>query len=341
MCYQLSRKHATGVSLLLFVVFLWLISSFFTNNLLNDPGFFNPFFITYLNTGTFVFYLIPWYLFERNDLKKDITTHASVYESLDGTQNPHAYVRNRPMTVRQTASLSLGFCIIWFAANYFSNGSLAFTNVASFTIISSMSGFFTLGLGAIFNVEKFTFVKLLALLASVGGVILVVIQDSKQEPGRDNSPSQPALGNTFALLAAFLYGCYSVLVKFHVTEENYVSMRLFFGLVGLFDIILLWPFLILLHYYGVEKFQLPSTSSGNAILLLNAGITFVSDYLWVIAMLMTSPLLVTLGMSLSIPLALFFDIILKGHYLNFTLIFGSLLVFAGFIVVNYNQTTYL
>ncbi|EPY54011.1 membrane transporter [Schizosaccharomyces cryophilus OY26] len=340
MYYQNSRKHATGVSLLLSVVFLWLISSFFTNNLLNDPSFFNPFFITYLNTGTFVLYLIPWYLFERNDTKRELTAHTSVYESLDETQNPYTY-RRKPMTFRQTASLSLGFCIIWFAANYFSNGSLAFTNVASFTIISSMSGFFTLGLGAIFNVEKFTFGKLLALVASVGGVILVVIQDSKQASGGDNAPSQPALGNTFALLAAFLYGCYSVLVKFHITEEVCVSMRLFFGLVGLFDIILLWPFLILLHYYGVEKFQLPSTNRGIAILLFNAGITFVSDYLWVIAMLMTSPLLVTLGMSLSIPLALFFDIILRGHYINFTLIFGSLLVFAGFIVVNYNQTTHV
>ncbi|KAL2315002.1 Membrane transporter [Schizosaccharomyces pombe] len=261
----------------------------------------------------------------------------SMYESVHDSSFNLGTRPNSPLGFRQTAYLSLGFCIIWFAANYFSNSSLGFTNVASFTIISSMSGFFTLGLGTIVNVERFTLSKLLALMASVGGVIIVVTQDAKQADLNDSPPSRPALGNAYALLAALLYGCYSVMVKFHITEESCVSTRLFFGLVGLFDLILLWPFLIILHLYGVERFSLPSTTAGLIVLIINASITFVSDYLWVIAMLMTSPLLVTVGMSLSIPLALFFDILLKGHYLNFSLILGSLLVFAGFIVVNYNQ----
>jgi len=71
-----------------------------------------------------------------------------------------------PLTARQTANEALKFCLLWFAANYCSNGALQYTNVSSFTIISSMSGFFTLFMGVSVGVERFTWLKLGALLIS-------------------------------------------------------------------------------------------------------------------------------------------------------------------------------
>jgi len=71
-----------------------------------------------------------------------------------------------PLTARQTAVEAIKFCFLWFVANYFSNAALQFTNVPSFTIISSMSGFFTLFIGVSVGVEKFTWVKLGALVLS-------------------------------------------------------------------------------------------------------------------------------------------------------------------------------
>ena len=71
-----------------------------------------------------------------------------------------------PLTERETAVLALKFCLLWFLANYFSNAALQYTNVPSFTIISSMSGFFTLFIGVAVGVEKFTWVKLGALFVS-------------------------------------------------------------------------------------------------------------------------------------------------------------------------------
>jgi len=63
-------------------------------------------------------------------------------------------------------------------------------------------------------------------------------------------------------------------------------------------------------------------------------ITFVSDYLWIVAMLMTSPLIVTMGLSLSIPLALVGDVIFKGHLKSWLYWFGAALVVYGFWIVN-------
>jgi hypothetical protein len=71
-----------------------------------------------------------------------------------------------PLTMRETASEAMKFCFLWFLANYFSNAALQFTNVPSFTIISSMSGFFTLFIGVSVGVEKFTWLKLGALIIS-------------------------------------------------------------------------------------------------------------------------------------------------------------------------------
>jgi solute carrier family 35, member F5 len=64
------------------------------------------------------------------------------------------------------------------------------------------------------------------------------------------------------------------------------------------------------------------------------GITFISDYLWILAMLMTSPLIVTMGLSLTIPLALLGDFVFKGQLKNLVYWLGASLVLCGFSVVN-------
>jgi solute carrier family 35 protein F5 len=72
-----------------------------------------------------------------------------------------------------------------------------------------------------------------------------------------------------AFLSAILYGFYAVLMKKRIGDESKVSMPLFFGLVGLFNVILLWPGLVILHLTGVETFQLPPTKRILTIVLVS------------------------------------------------------------------------
>ena len=51
-------------------------------------------------------------------------------------------------------------------------------------------------------------------------------------------------------------------------------------------------------------------------------------------MLMTSPLIVTMGLSLTIPLALFGDFLFKGQWKGLFYWFGAVLVLTGFSIVN-------
>lgn len=61
-------------------------------------------------------------------------------------------------------------------------------------------------------------------------------------------------------------------------------------------------------------------------------ITLSSDYLYVLAMLKTTPLVVTVGLSLTIPLAVLGDFIL-GRFTRGQVILGAILVLISFVVV--------
>lgn len=61
-------------------------------------------------------------------------------------------------------------------------------------------------------------------------------------------------------------------------------------------------------------------------------ITLSSDYLYVLAMLKTTPLVVTIGLSLTIPLAIVGDFFLKIPSTP-QAIFGAMLVLGAFVVV--------
>lgn len=67
------------------------------------------------------------------------------------------------LSTLETLKLSFTFCFLWFFANYTTNASLAYTSVASSTILSSMSGLFTLGIGTLFGVEKLSILKVISV----------------------------------------------------------------------------------------------------------------------------------------------------------------------------------
>ena len=103
---------------------------------------------------------------------------------------------------------------------------------------------------------------------------------------------------------------------------------------------MLWPGLLVLHYTGLEPFELPSQRV-MGLLVINAVIgTFLSDYLWLLAMLMTSPLVVTLGLSLTIPLAILADWLL-GQTLPAMAMYwsGAALILVSFLAINADAVT--
>ena len=142
---------------------------------------------------------------------------------------------------------------------------------------------------------------------------------------------------------------YVILLKMRIKDERRISMTLFFGFVGIFDIFCLWPLGFLLHATGVETWQMAHGLAVWVSILVNAAITFVSDALYLKvspcqsvvkdstrlrstqAMLLTSPLAVTLGISLTIPLAMVGDLLRGTDIGGWQGGLGGLLVLGSFV----------
>lgn len=114
---------------------------------------------------------------------------------------------------------------------------------------------------------------------SFAGVVLVSLSDSTSQPPTTNMQpdpylaginSLPILGDALSLVSA-LFGAISVvLLKVRMKDESRVDMQLFFGLLGLFNILLLWPIGLILHLTGAEIFELPHTKQALLAIITNA-----------------------------------------------------------------------
>ncbi|CAD6638834.1 CEI_1a_G0039980.mRNA.1.CDS.1 [Saccharomyces cerevisiae] len=357
-----NKRWTLGLLMLGLVIILWVLSSFLINLIFEDDSYRKPFFITYINTAAFIFYLFPTAKavvvnykdtgranVHRELIMEEEGTGSDSNRSVDMTSplltnleaGTHANQKKR-LTLYETIKLSAEFCILWFTANLVTNASLAFTSVASQTILSTTSSFFTLFIGAICHVESLSKSKVLGSFISFIGIIMVTKSDSHQRyqrhiadvSGDDNDAVRVLIGNLLALAGAVLYGVYSTLLKREVGDETRVNMKIFFGFVGLFNLLFLWPSLIVLDFFGWEPFSLPKDPKVVAIIFVNCLITFVSDFCWAKAMLLTSPLTVTVGLSITIPLAMFGDVIFKHKTMSALYLFGATLILGSFFIIN-------
>ena len=247
------------------------------------------------------------------------------------------------LTLAETMKVALEFCLLWFGANYFAAACLEYTTVASSTILASTSSIWTLLSGSLLRVERFTLRKFLGVLASLAGIALIssidVSGDTDENRGSfpHKTPRELAIGDAMAFISAVLYGFYAVFLKKRIGDESKVNMPLFFGLVGTFNVIFLWPGFVILHLAKIETFELPPTNKILTIVLVNSASSLVSDFCWAYAMLLTSPLIVTVGLSLTIPLSLIGQMVLDSQYSSWLYWVGAAITVLSFIFINHED----
>ncbi|KYO18111.1 solute carrier family 35 member F5 isoform A [Alligator mississippiensis] len=196
----------------------------------------------------------------------------------------------------------------WFLANFCYQEALSDTQVAIVNILSSTSGLFTLILAAVFpsnSGDRFTLSKLLAVVLSIGGAVLVNLS------GSDKSAGRGTIGSLWSLIGAMLYAVYIVMIKRKIDREDKLDIPMFFGFVGLFNLLLLWPGFFLLHYTGFEAFEFPNKLVWMCIVINGLIGTVLSEFLWLWGCFLTSSLIGTLALSLTIPLSIIADMCMR------------------------------
>ena len=247
-----------------------------------------PFMITYINTCTFMIFLI-------------------------GTK-----LNNKRMFV-----LSLKFCFIWMLANYATALALSKASASIVIIATSTCGIFTFLVGLLMQQEQFSYIKMLSTLGSVVGVYLLCGESLMVN-----------IGLILGLASALCYGIYSQFLKKQMTED--FNMRVFIGYVGLLNMILMWPVFLILHYTKIEEFAIPTQILP---IVLNALIgTCLSEYFWIKAIDLASPIQVTLGIGCSVPLTMLIDVLIMHHTLTLNIIIGGVIVVLSFIAIEYEPS---
>lgn len=258
-----------------------------TQFIFSDHTYDKPFFLVYVNSSVFAASVVPMfarYMLKsgRRGLRNDVvrmwhehrqSRSAASIEAAAGDEEDTAgerlleddegavealSPREGELGFRETALLSLEFCMLWFSANYFASACLEYTSVASVTILTSTSSMWTLVFCSVYGVESFSVRKLVGVMASLVGVGLISTVDlsggSDENRGSfpHKTPGQVAIGDSMALFSAVVYGLYVTVMKRRVGDEDKVDMRLFFGLVGVFNLVLLWPLFFVLHWTKIE-----------------------------------------------------------------------------------------
>ncbi|XP_001601634.2 solute carrier family 35 member F5 [Nasonia vitripennis] len=220
----------------------------------------------------------------------------------------HARRQANKFSVQKVAKIALMFCFLWFIANYTHQMSLAVTEARIVTVLSSTSCLFTLFLAAVYpsnNGDKFTLSKLVAITISIFGLVLVGLSDLSIEASR--LPT----GIILALVSAFFYATYIVFLKKKVDHEDKMDIPMFFGFVGLFNLTLLWPLFFILHYGQWEEFEWPNPHQWTFLIINGLIGTVLSEVLWLWGCFLTSSLIATLAISLTMPISMIVDVLLK------------------------------
>jgi len=233
------------------------------------------------------------------------------------------------LTVAETAQLALSFSLLFFAGNYSYQAALAYTEAGIVNVLSASSCLFTLVLSAIFpstQLDRLSLTKVVAVLFTVSGVVLVSYSDLKLEDGFP-------LGSLWTLAGAVFYSSYIVFLRRKIDHEEKLDVPMFLGFVGLFSFLFLWPLFFVLHFTNHEHFELPNKEQMLALLVNGVVGTVLSELLWLFGCFYTSSLIATLSLSLNIPLTTFADVLVKRVAYDQLFYIGSIPMFVSFFLV--------
>ena len=188
---------------------------------------------------------------------------------------------------------------------------------------------------AIFR-DPLTLTNLLGVAFTLSGAYLVY-HDGRVAEEEGVTRASAAAGDVLALMAAVFYGLYTVTVKLKVKDDATVNWQLILGFLGLTNLCLAWPLFFVLHWTRLEPFALPSSTILLSLLLNGLLGTVLADYLWARSILLTSPLVATMGLTLNIPCSLLVEWVWKGTGYGWTYVTGGLAVVVGFVLVNYKE----
>jgi drug/metabolite transporter (DMT)-like permease len=299
---------------------------------------------------------MPWETFWRRH-KFLVRTTAQMVETqqLDIPRNQHSPI---PYFIKMTSFVTCALTVAggsWYVA-------VNMTSPSDLTAIYNCSAFFAYVFSVPMLREKLRFDKSFAVLVAIVGVLVVAYGDASptkhggksggavggtpKNPANDNKDASEAknrlLGNIIIGVGSVLYGFYEVLYKKLACPPEGTSpgrgmifANTFGSLIGCFTLFVLWIPLPILHYTGLEPFELPRGEAAWMLAIsVLANATFSGSFLVLISL--TSPVLSSVAALLTIFIVAITDWALTGVPLAPAAVVGGLLIIGAFLLLSWS-----
>lgn len=236
-----------------------------------------------------------------------------------------------------TSALTIGG-LSWYVA-------VNLTTPSDLTAIYNCSAFFAYVFSVPLLKEPLRLDKSLAVIVAIAGVLIVAYGDTS--PGEDDAAHQQAAGNrvTGNLIigvGSVLYGLYEVLYKRYACppegcspNRGMIFANTFGSCIGLFTLTVLWIPLPILHWTGIEKFDLPTGYTAWMLfcsVVMNA--TFAGSFLVLISL--TSPVLSSVASLLTIFIVAITDWLRTGEPLSAAALIGGVMIMIAFGMLSWS-----
>ena len=254
-----------------------------------------------------------------------------------------------PYMLRTTAFVTSALTIAggsWYVA-------VDMTSASDLTAIYNCSAFFAYVFSILLLKDKLRLDKILSVGLAIAGVLVVAYGDketkSSGHSGGAVDPSNPdaeepqnrALGNLIIGVGSVLYGLYEVLYKRWACPPEGTSpgrgmifANTFGSLIGLFTLTVLWIPLPILHYTGLEPFELPRGRAA-ALLTVSTLSNAVFSGSFLVLMSLTSPVLSSVAALLTIFLVAITDWFITGKPLSAAAVAGGTLIIVAFVMLSW------
>ena len=111
------------------------------------------------------------------------------------------------------------------------------------------------------------------------------------------------------------------------------------GLIGIWYIIIVAPFIVIAHFTGLERFELPSIKVA-LVILFSSTLDAISNILILLCIILSSPLFVSMGALLALPSSALADFLVHGEVMNTWSMIGAMLIILGFIGFTFTSYIY-
>ena len=241
-------RYALGLFFILLQCIVWIAAAVITQYVYEENDDTSPFLMTYLGMSLMAPLFLPLELYNdwrarkirqesrqkeaENDkddpLNTSIETADSFEQELNGCETANCYfnvmyIRSKdladqnqqikPWNHKKHMLAALQIAPAMFIADYCFNCALRHTSVTSTTVIVSSQNVVVFMLAVLTRIEGFCFIKLGGVLISMIGVALTTLHDTSDDLGIGELSGNAIIGDIFALVAAIMYGVYTVQVR--------------------------------------------------------------------------------------------------------------------------------